>query len=104
MIIGMLIATGIFRAPQANAVADYMQRGSQFQPCAHSWRGESLLDVAGPMRKRFHVDLGPGCISVERQIAWLAVNWPKLYPECRAKFDAGDLTAFQRCWGDGARH
>ena len=98
----LLLATGVFGWPQASIVADYMFRGSRFDPCAYSHLGESLLDVAGPMRKRFHAELGPGCISIERQIAWLAGTWPKLYPVCREKFDHGDMKAFDRCWGRGA--
>jgi hypothetical protein len=101
-IMALLFATGIFGEPQSAAVADYMQRESTLNPCASSWRGESLLGVAGVMRKRFHNDLGAGCASIPRQIEWLAHNWPKLYPKCREKFDAGDLKAFDRCWGRGA--
>lgn len=97
----MLIATGVFGAPQANAVADYMERGSRFDPCAYSKLGESLLDVAGIMRTRYHAELGSGCVDPKRQVEWLAATWPKLYSECRKRFDAGDLNAFQRCWGYG---
>ena len=98
----MLLATRIFGPAQANAVADYMTREAQLDPCAHSYMGESLLGVAGKMRLRFHTELGTGCISAARQIAWLAKTWPKIYPVCRAKFGAGDLAAFDRCWGRGA--
>jgi hypothetical protein len=98
----MLLATHIFGQAQANAVADYMARESDFDACAKSYMGESLLGVAGEMRRMFHRELGAGCIAAKRQIEWLAEKWPKIYPVCRAKFDAGDLRAFDRCWGRGA--
>lgn len=101
-IMAMLLATRIFGQAQASTVADYMTRESDLDPCAHSWMGESLLGVAGTMRFRFHRELGPACISVVRQIEWLAKMWPKFYPVCREKFDRGELSAFDRCWGRGA--
>ena len=77
-IMAMLLATRIFGQAQASVIADYMTRESDLDPCAHSWMGESLLGVAGTMRFRFHRELGPGCISVARQIEWLAEDVAKV--------------------------
>jgi hypothetical protein len=41
-------------------------------------------------------------VPVERQVAFLVKHWrDPYYARCRAAFDAGDLSAFKRCWGLG---
>ena len=101
-LIGMLMVAG-FGHPQAVAIERYMEReaGPELDACANSWMGEGLVGVAGEMRRAYHRDLGPGCQSAERQVMWLAREWPRRYPFCAARFAAGDLSAWQRCWGEG---
>jgi len=102
-----------FHPPQAEALHYFAWRAagpdrahwrtSTLDPCAHSWRGEGLFDVSGPLRRRYHRDLGPGCIAADRQVAWFAQIWRVEYPRCATRFAAGDLTALQHGWGDGRR-
>ena len=101
----MLMASG-FAQPQAKAIVHYAVGESRLQVCAHSWMGEGLIGVAGKMRRRLHeyarVPLGH-CVPAETQIAFLAHEWPRLYPVCARKFAAGEAAAFRRCWGRGHR-
>lgn len=99
----MLLAAG-FAPPQARAVVAYSWGESRLQPCANSVMGEGLFGVAGLMRRAAHADAHVvGCIPVETQVAFMAREWPRLYPECSARFAAGDLGAFRWCWGLGHR-
>jgi hypothetical protein len=102
-LLALLLATGVFAPPQAGAIVDYAWGESRLQPCAHSWSGKGLIGVAGTMRRRLRAAEGPGCVSAERQIDFLAREWPRLYPACAARFAAGDLRAFKRCWGRGGQ-
>ena len=97
----MLMASG-FGQPQAKEIVHYAIGESRLQVCARSWMGEGLIGVAGKMRRKLH-DYArmSGCVPAQVQIAFLAHEWPQLYPACSAKFRAGDLPAFRRCWGRG---
>lgn len=102
----LLLATGIFGEPQARAVVEFSSRNMGLDPCARSTLGEGLFDVAGELRRDFHREEWPaqfagipGCIAPERQVAFLVRHWRDR--PCRARFDAGDLSAFRRCWGLG---
>ena len=75
-------------------------------PCARSVFGEGLFDVAGTLRRAYHDEEWPsayasvpGCVAADRQVAFLVRHWRDR--TCRTRFDAGDLTAFRRCWGLG---
>lgn len=99
----MLMASG-FAAPQAKAITHYSWIESRLDHCAHSRLGEGLFGVAGAMRRTAHESAGVGgCIPVSEQIAFMAREWPRLYPVCAKRFAAGDLAAFKRCWGRGHR-
>jgi hypothetical protein len=103
-LLSLLLATGLFGRPQAEAILAYSWGESRFDPCARSRMGEGLIGVAGTLRRLLHREVGTaGCVSPEAQVAFLARHWPALYPECAARFDAGDLGAFRRCWGRGHR-
>ena len=102
----MLMASGFVHAPQRAEVMRYMWGESRYQPCAHSRMGEGLIGVAGVMRRRLHeyAHVAAGhCVPARVQIAFLAHEWPRLYPACARRFNAGDLSAFHRCWGKGHR-
>jgi hypothetical protein len=70
-----------------------------------------LVDATRELRGELHrvasltMQAGAGsretCIPAEVQIAFLKEAFPRHYPACAARFVAGDLAAFQRCWGEG---
>ncbi len=100
-LIARLLAAG-FAQPQAQAIERYSYGESRLVVCATSWMGEGLIGVAGVMRRRLHEDAHTsGCVPAEAQIAFLAREWPKLYPGCARRFAAGALGLFKRCWGRG---
>lgn len=100
----MLMTAGFAQPQERAAVMDYMWGESRFQVCAYSWRGEGLIGVAGVMRRRLHEYARmSGCVPAQVQIAFLAHEWPRLYPACAQRFAAGDLRTFKRCWGLGHR-
>jgi hypothetical protein len=100
-LLSLLLATGVFAQPQAEAVVAFA-RVNGLDPCAASWMGEGLFDVAGTLRRDLHREEGAGCVSAERQVAFLVRHWTaSYYTRCRAAFDRGDLGAFRRCWGLG---
>jgi hypothetical protein len=103
-VLALMLLTAGFAQPQAKAIVAYAYGESRLQVCAHSWRGEGLIGVAGVMRKRLH-DYArmSGCVPAKVQIAFLAHEWPKSYPTCAERFRAGVLSAFKRCWGKGHR-
>lgn len=99
-LIAMLLGTGVFELPQAQAVVAYAQRESGLDPCAKSWMGEGLFGLSGKLRREQHDEAGmSGCVPVEHQIEFMVAKWSER--ACRVRFDAGDLSAFQRCWGRG---
>jgi hypothetical protein len=107
-LLALILATGIFAQPQAEAVVAFAAI-NHYEPCEASWMGEGLFDVAGPNRKALHDEEWPsayggvkGCVSPERQVAFMVRHWQDR--PCRRIFDAGDLSAFKRCWGWGKSH
>ncbi len=102
--LALMLMTAGFAQPQANEIVHYAIGESRLQVCAHSWRGEGLIGVAGVMRKRLH-DYArmSGCVPAPVQIAFLAHEWPRSYPTCARRFAAGALRVFKRCWGLGHR-
>ena len=120
----LMLAQAGFAEPQAHEIARYFARATNgpgavaaetiLDPCANSRLGEGLVDVTGTLRgelRRFATGFGMqsrapahpsvSCVPAEVQIAFLAYAFPLHYPECAARFEAGDLSAFQRCWGEG---
>jgi hypothetical protein len=99
----MLLTAG-FAQPQAKAIVAYAVGESRLHVCAHSWRGEGLIGVAGVMRRRLH-DYAhmSGCVPAKVQIAFMAHEWRRSYPECAQRFAAGELWRFRHCWGKGHR-
>lgn len=96
---GMLMAAGIFQPPQARAVVAFAAI-NHYEPCAASWMGEGLFDVAGTLRRQMHTETGyRGCVPAGLQVAFMVRHWESR--SCRRIFDAGDLSAFRRCWGLG---
>lgn len=112
--IALLVAAG-FAAPQAQAIARYSAveaspERAAFRPamplddCANSRRGEGLLGVTKGLRWDLHIygeKASWECIPPETQAAYLAWAFPAHYPGCAARFAAGELGAFRRCWGGG---
>ncbi len=102
-LVALLLAAG-FAEPQAHAITTYAhsQSGEQLDPCATSWMGDGLFGVTRQLRRELHREAGTGgCVPPEQQVQFLARAWPEHYPQCSARFAAGDLAAFQRCWGLG---
>jgi hypothetical protein len=108
-LIALLIAAG-FAQPQAIAIADYShsqagvdQDGQRLlDPCAKSWMGDGLFGLTQQLRRALHATAGTrGCVPPETQVAFVAQVWPEYYPHCAARFAAGDLQAFRRCFGLG---
>jgi hypothetical protein len=102
-LIALLIGAG-FAQPQAEAIAVYMksQAGEDMDPCATSWMGDGLFGLTRQLRRDLHREAGTsGCVSAEQQVAFVARVWPQYYPNCAARFAAGDLRAFRRCFGLG---
>jgi hypothetical protein len=102
-LIALLMAVG-FGKPQAEAIAVYShsQSGSELDPCASSWMGDGLFGLTQQLRYDLHRQAGtPGCVAPEQQVAFVAHAWPQYYPRCAARFAAGDLRAFSRCFGLG---
>jgi hypothetical protein len=100
-LLSLLLATGAFALPQAEAVVQFA-RVNGLDPCVASWMGEGLFDVAGPLRRALHAEEGQGCVSPEDQVRFLVRHWTTpYYARCRSVFDRGDLGAFRRCWGLG---
>jgi hypothetical protein len=105
-LIALLIGAG-FAQPQAAAIAAYSQTQAgvdetQMDPCATSWMGDGLFGLTQQLRRDLHREAGTkGCVSAERQVAYVARVWPQYYPRCAARFAAGDLRAFHKCFGLG---
>ena len=106
-LIALLIGAG-FAQPQAEAIAAYSKTQaagvaeSDMDPCATSWMGDGLFGLTQQLRRDLHREAGTrGCVSPERQVAFVARVWPQYYPRCAARFAAGDLRAFSRCFGLG---
>lgn len=119
--VALLVGVG-YAPPQAAAIGHFMWRAAHLgrsyssaaliDPCARSALGEGLVDVTGILRGELHrfasdPDVGnrslTSCVPAAVQIAWLAQAFPRHYPTCAARFAAGDLAAFDRCWGKGRR-
>lgn len=105
-LIALLISVG-FAQPQAEAIAVYSQSQAgldryQMDPCARSWMGDGLFGLTQQLRRDLHREAGtPGCVPAEEQVNFVARVWPQIYPRCAARFAAGDLRAFSRCFGLG---
>ena len=102
-LIALLIGAG-FAQPQAQAIAVYSnsQSGQQLDPCARSWMGDGLFGLTQELRRALHREAGTqGCVPAAQQVAFVARVWPEYYPHCAARFAAGDLPAFRRCFGLG---
>jgi len=105
-LIALLIAAG-FAQPQAQAIAVYSQSQAgldpdTMDPCARSWMGDGLFGLTQQLRRDLHREAGTnGCVPAEQQVAFVARVWPHYYPRCAARFAAGDLRAFRRCFGLG---
>ncbi len=104
----------VYPAPQADAIHHYMWRAtggdrtrahwrhSPLDPCAKSRLGEGLVDVTGRLRGELHrFARVRGCVAPAVQVRFLLEAFPRHYPNCARRFMAGDLGAFQRCWGEG---
>jgi len=104
-LIALLIAVG-FGEPQARAIADYSgtQSGPKLDACAKSPMGDGLFGLTRQLRRDLHREAGTqGCVAPDAQVAFIAQAWPRYYPHCAARFAAGDLHAFRRCFGLGER-
>jgi len=105
-LIALLIGAG-FAQPQAQAIAVYSRSQSgldrtDMDPCASSWMGEGLFGLTQRLRYDLHREAGtPGCVPAAEQVSFVARAWPHYYPHCAARFAAGDLHAFERCFGRG---
>ena len=105
-LIALLIGAG-FAQPQAQAIAAYSltQAGldeTRMDPCATSWMGDGLFGLTQQLRRDLHREAGTwGCVPAEQQVNFVARVWPRYYPRCAARFAAGDLRAFHRCFGLG---
>ena len=105
-LIALLIGVG-FAQPQAQAIAvySYSQSGlkrDEMNPCASSWMGDGLFGLTRKLRRDLHREAGTeGCVSPKQQVSFVARVWPIYYPHCAARFAAGDLPAFRRCFGLG---
>jgi hypothetical protein len=102
-LIALLIGAG-FAQPQAEAIAVYSnsQSGQQLDPCASSWMGDGLFGLTRQLRRDLHRQAGTqGCVPAQQQVQFVAHVWPQYYPRCAARFAAGDLRAFSRCFGLG---
>jgi hypothetical protein len=105
-LIALLIGAG-FAQPQAEAIAAYSQTQAgvdqeEMDPCARSWMGDGLFGLTQQLRRDLHREAGTqGCVSAEQQVAFVARVWPQYYPRCSARFAAGDLRAFRKCFGLG---
>jgi hypothetical protein len=108
-LIALLVAVG-FSEPQAVAIEAYShsqsgvdQAGERLlDPCAKSWMGDGLFGLTQQLRRDLHEEAGTnGCVAPAMQVAFVAQAWPKYYPRCAARFAAGDLRAFQKCFGLG---
>ena len=102
-LIALLIGAG-FAQPQAEAITVYSksQAGEQIDPCARSWMGDGLFGLTRQLRRDLHREAGTqGCVPAVQQVAFVARAWPHYYPHCAARFAAGDLPAFRRCFGLG---
>jgi hypothetical protein len=108
-LIALLIAVG-FEPLQAAAIEDYSHSQSgvdeygeeRLDPCAKSWMGDGLFGLTQQLRRDLHREAGtPGCVPPAAQVQFIAHAWPEHYPRCAARFAAGDLNAFQRCFGLG---
>jgi len=108
-LIALLVSVG-FSEPQAQAIENYAvsQAGYQIDgehildPCAKSWMGDGLFGLTQELRRSMHAEAGTkGCVSAEGQVQFLAHAWPEHYPNCAAKFDAGNLRVFKKCFGLG---
>jgi len=106
-LIALLIAAG-FAQPQAAAIEAYShtQAGSDqdserlLDPCATSWMGDGLFGLTRELRSALHAEAGTkGCVAADRQVAFVARAWPVYYPHCAARFAAGELRLFSKCFG-----
>jgi hypothetical protein len=105
-LIALLIGAG-FAQPQAQAIAVYSLTQSglnrdQMDPCATSWMGDGLFGLTRQLRRDLHREAGTaGCVPAAAQVGFVARVWPQYYPHCAARFAAGDLRAFRKCFGLG---
>jgi hypothetical protein len=102
-LVALLLAVGLAE-PQARAIVVYSasQSGAELDPCATSSLGDGLFGLTQGLRRDLHREAGTaGCIAPELQVRFLAHAWPSHYPACAARFAAGDLRAFRRCFGLG---
>jgi hypothetical protein len=105
-LIALLIGVG-FAQPQAKAIAVYSlsQAGlnqDELDPCATSWMGDGLFGLTRQLRRGLHREAGTqGCVPAVQQVQFVARVWREYYPHCAARFAAGDLRAFRRCFGLG---
>lgn len=105
-LIALLMGVG-FGQPQAAAIAAYSQTQAgtypdQMDPCASSWMGDGLFGLTQRLRRDLHREAGtPGCVPATQQVSFVARVWPQYYPRCAARFAAGELHAFRRCFGLG---
>jgi hypothetical protein len=108
-LIALLIAVG-FGEQQATAIEAYShsqagvdQDGERrLDPCASSWMGDGLFGLTRQLRRELHAEAGTnGCVPAAAQVSFVAHAWPEYYPRCAARFAAGDLRAFRRCFGLG---
>jgi len=108
-LIALLVSAG-FAEPQAYAIEKYAvtQAGYEIDgehildPCAKSWMGDGLFGLTRELRRSMHAEAGTrGCVSAEDQVRFITHAFPEHYPNCAARFVAGDLRAFRRCFGLG---
>jgi len=101
-VLALMLMTAGFGQPQAREIVRYAYGERRLQPCAHSRMGEGLIGVAGVMRRKLHEYARmSGCVPAKVQIAFMAHEWPRLYPACSRRFAAGELRVFRLCWGKG---
>ena len=108
-LIALLVSAG-FSQPQAKAIENYVhsQAGVDadgerlMDPCATSWMGDGLFGLTRSLRRSLHAEARTsGCVAPETQVQFVVHAFPEHYPHCAARFDAGDLRAFRRCFGLG---
>jgi len=108
-LIALLVSVG-FPEPQAKAIETYShsQSGADINgerlldPCAKSWMGDGLFGLTQELRRSLHEEAGTrDCVPPELQVRFLVHAWPEHYPNCAARFAAGDLRVFRRCFGLG---
>lgn len=108
-LIALLVSVG-FAEPQAHAIEHYAVSQAGYEtdgedildPCAKSWMGDGLFGLTKDLRRSMHAEAGTrGCVPPEEQVRFIAHAWPEYYPNCAAKFAAGNLRLFSKCFGLG---